>query len=178
MCNLKLTPQVWVLTIAIVLFTSLFASAQNVIDQTRLAPMSQMGTEANYYYANPGDLTILVSIWGFVQRPGVYEISNTIDLIRLISLAGGPQSYAKLKKVRIIRVYNQEKKEQEYRREFIINLSELTKLTPEDIKLYPGDTIIVDHTTWYTVKDVLTSLATVAIFLTAASQLIIATSRY
>ncbi len=178
MGRLKSNRKVLFFALTILLFTILPATAQTVVDQTRLAPMSQMGTEANYYYANPGDLTILVSIWGFVQRPGVYEISNTIDLIRLISLAGGPQSYAKLKKVRIIRVYNQDKKEQEYRREFIINLSELTKLSPEDIKLYPGDTIIVDHTTWYTVKDVLTSLATVAIFITAASQLIIATSRY
>jgi len=48
------------------------------------------GGAAYYYFARPGDLTMLVSIWGTVRFPGQYEVAQTTDLGQLLSLAGGP----------------------------------------------------------------------------------------
>lgn len=43
---------------------------------------------AYFYYANPGEATVQVSLWG-VPRPGIYEIPDSTDLDRLLTLAGG-----------------------------------------------------------------------------------------
>ncbi|MBM4162658.1 MAG: hypothetical protein FJ217_16365 [Ignavibacteria bacterium] len=44
-----------------------------------------------------------VNIWGFVQKPGRYEVPSSTDLIQLISYAGGPVQYAKLDEVKLTR---------------------------------------------------------------------------
>ena len=46
---------------------------------------------AYYYYAEPGDLTMQVNVWGTVRYPGRYEVKNGTDLGQLLSYAGGPQ---------------------------------------------------------------------------------------
>jgi len=48
-------------------------------------------TETNtayFYYAQPGEATIQVAMWG-VPQPGLYEVPDSTDLDRLLSLAGG-----------------------------------------------------------------------------------------
>ena len=59
-------------------------------------------TSPNFYFARPNDLTIIVNVIGFVERPGRYKIASSIDLINLISLAGGPTPKASLSKVTVI----------------------------------------------------------------------------
>lgn len=44
-----------------------------------------------YYYAEPGDLTMQVNVWGTVRNPGRYEVQTGTDLGELLSFAGGPQ---------------------------------------------------------------------------------------
>lgn len=44
-----------------------------------------------YYYAEPGDLTMQVNVWGTVRNPGRYEVRTETDLGELLSYAGGPQ---------------------------------------------------------------------------------------
>ena len=68
-----------------------------------LSTMSDKTTSTNFYFARPNDITIVVNVMGFVQRPGRYEIASSIDLMDLISLAGGPTSDGALNKVKIIR---------------------------------------------------------------------------
>lgn len=49
-------------------------------------------TETNvayFYYARPGQATVQVSVWGTVPRPGIYEIPDTTDLDKLLTMAGG-----------------------------------------------------------------------------------------
>lgn len=61
------------------------ADAQ-IVDLTR----SRYSPAAYYNYAETGDVTILVSVWGTVRNPGLYEIPAETTLSVLFSLAGGP----------------------------------------------------------------------------------------
>ncbi len=140
------------------------------LDQTRMAPSLQSGSNANYYYAKPGDITILVSVWGAVQRPGVYEVSSSTDLVRILSLAGGPVQYAKMKRVRIIRL--QKSEDGVKRQELNVNLKDFTDVKDRQLVLYPGDTVIVEKTAWFSIKDVVASFSTVAIFTAAIANLV------
>jgi hypothetical protein len=44
---------------------------------------------AYFYHARPGEATVQVSVWGTVPRPGIYEIPDTTDLDKLLTMAGG-----------------------------------------------------------------------------------------
>ncbi len=55
-------------------------------------------------YAEPGYVTISVNLWGDVTTPGRYEVPQDIDLIDLITLAGGPRGFASPVEFRISRV--------------------------------------------------------------------------
>lgn len=49
-------------------------------------------TESNvayFYHARPGEATVQVSVWGTIPRPGIYEIPDTTDLDKLLTMAGG-----------------------------------------------------------------------------------------
>lgn len=43
-----------------------------------------------YRYAEPGQATMDVSVWGSVRTPGVYQIRPGTDLLQLLTYAGGP----------------------------------------------------------------------------------------
>jgi hypothetical protein len=48
-------------------------------------------TETNvayFFFAQPGQATVQVSVWG-APRPGIYEIPDGTDLDRLLTMAGG-----------------------------------------------------------------------------------------
>ena len=62
------------------------------------APETNLGSSrivqnaaGSYHYFLPGEQTIRVSVEGGVQYPGLYEVSVSTDLRRLLSLAGGPR---------------------------------------------------------------------------------------
>lgn len=42
-----------------------------------------------FYHAQPGEATVQVSVWGTIPRPGIYEVSDSTDLDKLITMAGG-----------------------------------------------------------------------------------------
>jgi len=44
---------------------------------------------AYFYHARPGEATVQLSVWGTVPRPGVYEVPDTTDLDKLLTMAGG-----------------------------------------------------------------------------------------
>jgi NADH:ubiquinone oxidoreductase subunit F (NADH-binding) len=134
---------------------------------TLLSATSVAATNTNYYYARPNDLTIIVNVVGFIERPGRYEIATSIDLINLISLAGGPTPDGALSKVSIIRMAG--KGETTTHREMHIDLEDLSTVKQEDLQLLPGDLVLVDRTGWAAFRDVfpvVVSAATVAIFVT------------
>lgn len=45
---------------------------------------------AVYRYANPGQPTMDIRIWGAVRSPGVYQVELDADLLDVLTLAGGP----------------------------------------------------------------------------------------
>lgn len=61
---------------------------------------------AAQFYVYPGDvgeLQIKVQIWGQVRMPGMYQVPKSMDVVGLMSLAGGPTEDANLSAVRIVR---------------------------------------------------------------------------
>lgn len=59
--------------------------------------------DKDYITGDELKIKIKVYIWGQVRDPGEYLVEDGTDLIGLISVAGGPTDYAKLKNVKIIR---------------------------------------------------------------------------
>ena len=53
------------------------------IDKTRT-------NTAFFFFAQPGDATIQVSLWGSVPLPGIYEVPVGTNLDKLLTMAGGP----------------------------------------------------------------------------------------
>ncbi len=150
----------------VLLSFTLLSPAFAQVDQLSMATRVMSGRSVNYYYAKPGDITITVSIWGFVQRPGLYEIASSTDLINLISLAGGPNTYAKLNDVEVVRTTKRD--DGTYaRHKFKVDLSKLVQLKDDQIQLKPGDVIYVNHTSWYTVKEAFSVASSVGILMTS-----------
>ncbi len=117
------------------------------------------GTLANYTFAKPGDLTIIVNVWGNVDKPGRYEISSTLNLINLLSLAGGPGREAKLGDISITRLVGSDSTVR--RVTFRVNLEDLTKVSERDLTLYPGDTIVLERSTWSKFVDAVNAIGPV-----------------
>jgi hypothetical protein len=67
---------------------------------------------AYFYHARPGEATVQLSVWGTVPRPGIYEVPDTTDLDKLLTMAGGAPLEARTegrKDARItVRVYRPE----------------------------------------------------------------------
>ena len=129
----------------------------------------------NYYFAKPNELTIIVNVVGFVQRPGRYEISSTIDLINLMALAGGATPDGAMNDVKLTRVTDTGGGIR--MREFHLDLGEISRFTPVDLKLQPGDIIQVDKTGWASFRDTFTVVVGAAIITGAVAQVIYATRR-
>jgi hypothetical protein len=134
------------------------------------AEAQERATTTNFYYARPSDVTIVVNVVGFVQRPGRYEIASTIDLINLLSLAGGPTPDGTLGDVTITRILAE--KDRVRRREIGMDLEDGAEVRTEDLVLSPGDVITVNRSSWSTVRDVFGVVGYVAILTTAITQVI------
>lgn len=65
-------------------------SIQTMEVQAQVLPLPASPARAYYRFAEPGDLTMQVKVWGDVMAPGLYEISQGTSLSTLLSLAGGP----------------------------------------------------------------------------------------
>jgi len=134
------------------------------VDPSSFLSTASGTTTSNYYYAKPNELTIVVNVMGFVSRPGRYEISSSIDLVNLLSLAGGPVPDGTLSDVKITRLETAGGNVQ--RKEIRINLDQLTKVKNEDLVLQPGDLIEVERSGWATVRDIFTVVGYAAVLTT------------
>jgi len=95
-------------------------------------------------YIVPGDQSAIqmqINLWGQVQKPGIYKVPSDMDLISLLSVAGGPTDLAKLKKVQVIRAYPDtgEARVIEVDVEHYLEQADISDIP----KLYPGDTVFV-----------------------------------
>lgn len=55
----------------------------------RLQEMKERTNTAYFYFAEPGEATVQVQVWGTIPRPGIYEVSDSTSLNKLLSMAGG-----------------------------------------------------------------------------------------
>jgi hypothetical protein len=122
------------------------------------------GEAANFRFAEPGELTIIVNIVGSVHTPGRYEISRTIDLMDLISLAGGWTETANLSDVHINRLAGSG--DTGVRVDLKLDLSDYQSLSRSYLALQHRDFIYIGTKSGFTVQDALNWLTTVAILTT------------
>ena len=111
-----------------------------------------------------------VNIWGEVNQPGQYLIpySITMDLIKLLSLAGGPREGANLKNIKIIReIENNKNKIIKINLNKYLNSGDKTLLP----KIEPNDTIIIDSTLWYDLKGTSTYIQTLLTMIVLSLQI-------
>jgi protein involved in polysaccharide export with SLBB domain len=117
----------------------------------------------------PGELTKEVNLWGHVNRPGRYEVPLSVDLIQLITYAGGPKEYADLDEIMVYRVLK------DGTQEIIeVDLEEPLKNDPELINLFDEDTILIDFKAIVTWREI---FGTAAGLLAAIASLIIIVDR-
>lgn len=116
---------------------------------------------AKYYLGSDDELLVPVNIWGFVQKPGQYMVPNNTDLISLISYAGGPQSSAKISKIRIVRISSGMENQI-----IEVNVKKYLNTGNQEIipVLKPGDTIIIKGTTFSWIQNFFSFLASFAVF--------------
>lgn len=125
---------------------------------------------ANYSIAKPGELTMQVNVWGYINHPGRYEVSIATDLVQLVSYGGGPAPDAKLDAVRITRFLKTETGVS--RAELVVNLEDLYRVHESALVLQPGDTIYLDRSSWVGIRDII-SLVTTAAVVTATVATVI-----
>ena len=137
---------------------------------TLLSPTLVASSTTNYYFAKPNELTITVDIMGFVQRPGRYELSNTVNLVNLLALAGGPTADGALNDVKVTRLVETEGKVTS--KVLKINLDDISTLQPQDLSLSHGDVIQIDRTGWSVFRDAFGIVVSAAVITGAIAQVI------
>jgi hypothetical protein len=55
----------------------------------RVEEMRQNSNVAYFYHAEPGEATVQVSVWGTIPATGIYEVPDSTDLDKLLTMAGG-----------------------------------------------------------------------------------------
>jgi protein involved in polysaccharide export with SLBB domain len=124
---------------------------------------------ANYYFAQPGDFTMLVSVWGNVGRSGRYEVPVGTNIGDLLSLAGGPGAdvrgapgsdvYSRRGGDTIVRLSRLTSREG---REIVLEyrIDDLLRLKERDVPLQEGDIIMIDQIRKFNVWDVFQLIST------------------
>tara|TARA_Y100001968_G_C19449300_1_gene767424 strand:+ start:4264 stop:4770 length:507 start_codon:yes stop_codon:yes gene_type:complete len=124
------------------IFFICFTFLKSQSEDNKLQPFEdfQMSNE-RYVPTGDGKFYIKVNIWGSVGKAGVIQVYDGIDLASLLSLVGGPDEKANLKKVKLYR----EKPDENGQLVYMINLDHFVKTGDRSkfIKIKPNDTIIV-----------------------------------
>jgi hypothetical protein len=55
----------------------------------RIQEMRENSNVAYFYHAQPGEATVQVSVWGTIPATGIYEVPDSTDLDKLLTMAGG-----------------------------------------------------------------------------------------
>lgn len=110
-----------------------------------------------YSPASKGKVLVPVNFWGEISKSGLHYIPVDTDLVKGLSLAGGPKSSAKLENIKLTRREGDELKEIKF------DLSEGGTAQAYSTKLEPGDTVFVDRSYFYENRTYYTSLLTLAL---------------
>lgn len=159
-------------TVVVLCFAATLSYAQ-AERGTLLSPTLVASSTTNYYFAKPNELTITVDIMGFVQRPGRYEISNTVNLVNLLALAGGPTADGSIDDVKITRIA--ESDSMQVIDVLRLDLEDLSKIKLSSLALSQGDVVQIDRTGWSVFRDGFGLVVSAAIITGAVAQIIYAT---
>ena len=98
---------------------------------------------SRYYTKENGFISFYVNIWGEVNNPGRVLVEEGADLPSILSMVGGPQSDANLKKIKIYRDLNSQSSQSLY----IINFTDYLDSGNRSnfIAIKPNDTIIIEQ---------------------------------
>lgn len=121
----------------------------NEIDVTGLTPeqlRQKLTTDAQKFVQDP-NVTVVVKqinsrrvyITGQVSRPGPYPLISSMNVLQLISMAGGLSEYADEKNILVMRTINGKTTHFTFNYKDMINRKNLT----QNIDLKPDDTVIV-----------------------------------
>ena len=140
----------------ILVITAFFLISKSVIGQN-------VDERARYLTSQKETLQMLVHIWGEVNKPGEYVVSDHTNVLELISKAGGPTEFAKLSNVTITRAFSSigqstysnhplQNKRMVTSRIEDVNLEKYLqkKNSTEPLPvLLPGDVVTVHKNLWY-----------------------------
>ena len=102
-------------------------------------------TGENFITGEDGIKRMYVNVWGHVKYPGTYLVYEDIDILTLLSIAGGPLDGAKLSSIKIMSKDNNSRD---------INLeSMLTTNRNSEFKFRPYDTINIQPTLGVYLRD-------------------------
>ena len=124
------------ITLIISILISISFSQNGKVDYNGQVKNNYVINGQEYIASDDGTLMMYVNIWGHVKTPGTYLVYEGIDLLTLISLAGGPQSGANLNNIEIIH----DKSTSPITK---INLNKYINSDKTDIVIKPHDTIYI-----------------------------------
>lgn len=127
----------------IILTGFVFAQTQPTLNYSGGMAQHQISSK-RYFTDEFGNILMNVNFWGHVNEPGRHVVYDGIDLATLLSMVGGPQTGANLKKVRLFRETEDENGNLVYE----INMERFLKTgNREDfVKVLPNDTFVVPQT--------------------------------
>ncbi len=117
-------------------FISVIFSQTGKVDYYGKVNSNHVISGQEYIASDDGTLLMYVNIWGHVKNPGTYLVYEGIDLLTLVSLAGGPKSGANFKNIEIIH----DKRTDSITR---INLNQYISSDKSLIVIKPHDTIYI-----------------------------------
>ena len=125
-------------TLSLLLFGLLFPQG-DVTEQPTFSDF-QISSE-RYLTDDKGNILMYVNVWGHVGSTGHHLVYDGIDLATLMSIVGGPNNGANMKKVRVYR----EVQDADGTLVYHIDLNNFIKTGNRSnfIKIKPNDTIIV-----------------------------------
>lgn len=98
-------------------------------------------SEKSYFTDNYGNVLMYINVWGAFGKTGRFAVPQDTDITTMLSIVGGPNDKASLKKMIVYRHEPDEFGKQLY----VINLDKMLKDgdTTDFIELRPNDTIIM-----------------------------------
>ena len=125
-------------SLSLLLFGLLFAQS-NIAEELTFSDF-QISSE-RYLNDEKGNIMMYVNVWGHVGSPGHHLVYEGIDLATLMSVVGGPNTGANMKKVRVYREIPEEDGTLVYHLNFEKFVSSGDR--SEFIRIKPNDTIII-----------------------------------
>jgi protein involved in polysaccharide export with SLBB domain len=123
------------------------------------------GSTTNYRFAEPNELTIIVSVLGQIKNPGRYEVSRKLNLLDLLSLAGGWTDLADVSDITVVRTVQSGGRSD--RRVIRFDLEDPVRVPESSLALEQGDYVTVGRLTSVSFQEAIAYVSAAAVILTA-----------